>query len=323
MDVPTLVDQVGTLLEEHYVFPDIATRLRTTLTSGLADGRYDTEDLPSLAAAVTLDLQSINGDPHLRLLHHAEPLPEGYGEDDVDREWMQAWADSACGGVARAERLPGNIGHLELRPVLFPTVVAADAVAGAMAILASTDALLLDLRGCVGGEPTMVVMICGYLFDEPTELSGLYERAGDRYRQMWSLPHGQRRVFGGRKPIFVLTSSATFSGGEAVGYDLQQHGRAVVIGERTRGGAHPRRGFRVHPQLEATIPVARSIHPVSGTNWEGTGITPDHEVPAEAALPTAYRMALEQVVAAAGGQQTAGHDEARATLAGLLAAAAS
>ncbi|MGI8691709.1 MAG: S41 family peptidase [Geodermatophilaceae bacterium] len=47
--------------------------------------------------------------------------------------------------------------------------------------------------------------------------------------------------------MYVLTSGATFSGGEALAYDLQQLGRATVVGERTRGGAHPRRGFRVQP----------------------------------------------------------------------------
>jgi len=93
----------------------------------------------------------------------------------------------------------------------------------------------------------------------------------------------------------VLTSAATFSGAEALGYDLQQLGRATVVGERTRGGAHPRRAFRIDAHLEATIPVARAVSPITGTNWEGTGIVPDVHVPADEALPTAYRMALERL----------------------------
>jgi C-terminal processing protease CtpA/Prc len=73
----------------------------------------------------------------------------------------------------------------------------------------------------------------------------------------------------------VLTGATTFSGGEQLSYDLQQLGRATIIGERTRGGANARKGFRVHPHLEATISVAEAVHPKTGTNWEGTGVTPD------------------------------------------------
>jgi C-terminal processing protease CtpA/Prc len=101
--------------------------------------------------------------------------------------------------------------------------------------------------------------------------------------------------FGGTKPVYVLTSPRTFSGAEELAYDLQQLGRAVVVGERTGGGAHPRRGFRVHPHLEATIPTGRAINPVSGTNWELVGVTPDLEVPADEALVHAHREALRKL----------------------------
>jgi hypothetical protein len=66
-----------------------------------------------------------------------------------------------------------------------------------------------------------------------------------------------------------------------------------------RGGAHLREGFRIHPHLQATIPVARPVSPASGTNWEGTGVTPDFEVPADDAFRAAYRRALDHVLSLA------------------------
>jgi C-terminal processing protease CtpA/Prc len=168
-------------------------------------------------------------------------------------------------------------------------------MAAATQLLAHTDALILDLRATFGGDPDMVALVCGYLFDEPTHLNSMYERDGERIRQSWSPAYVPGPRFGGRKPVYVLTSAATFSGGEGLSYDLQQQGRATVVGERTRGGAHPRIGVRVHPHLELTIPVARPIHPVSGTNWEGCGVAPDVEVPAGEAFEVAYKTALEAV----------------------------
>ncbi len=98
--------------------------------------------------------------------------------------------------------------------------------------------------------------------------------------------------FGGTRPVYVLTSGATFSGAEELSYDLQQLGRATIVGETTGGGAHPRRGFAVHPHLEVTIPTARAVNPVSGTNWELVGVIPDIAVPADEALDRAHREAL-------------------------------
>ncbi len=97
---------------------------------------------------------------------------------------------------------------------------------------------------------------------------------------------------GGRYPADEQTLAA------AVTEDLQQLKRATIVGERTRGGAHAREGFRVHPHLEATISVARAVNPVTGTNWEGTGVTPDVEVPADQARDWAHRHATERLAVA-------------------------
>ena len=59
--------------------------------------------------------------------------------------------------------------------------------------------------------------------------------------------------------------------------------------------ANAREGFRVLAHLEATIPVARGVNPISGTNWEGTGVIPDIEVPAEHARHHAYQLVLAHV----------------------------
>lgn len=101
--------------------------------------------------------------------------------------------------------------------------------------------------------------------------------------------------FGAEKPLYVLTSGKTFSAGEELAYDLQQLGRAQVVGEATRGGAHPRDGWTVHPHLELSVPVARAVNPVSGTNWEGTGVRPDAPCGAEDALDRALSLAVARL----------------------------
>jgi C-terminal processing protease CtpA/Prc len=286
------------------------------LAAGLAEGRYPAGER-GLAEAVTADLQSVNGDKHLRLLYHDRPIAHREPGDDAEEYATVArWAQQTCGGVASVQRLAGNVGYLDLQPILFPAVIGGELITAAMSLVAATEALIIDVRQCLGGEPSMVAFLISYLWDhDPAQLTGLQERQDDRPRQSWTLPYVPGCRFGRAKPVYALTSAATFSGGEQLAYDLQQLRRAVIVGETTRGGGHAREGFRVGPHLEATISVAAAVNPVSGTSWEGTGVTPDIQVPAAQARDEAHRLALEQVAAADGPQAA----EARSALAALIA----
>jgi hypothetical protein len=295
-DITAITRELAGLVAEQYVFPSLGADLSRLLEDRLADGRDSlVPDEESLAAALTQELQSLNGDKHLRLLHSPSELPE---RDDEAAELaaMAAWAERTAGGIARAELLDGNVGYLDLQPVLFPPSIAGEAVAAAMTLIAPADALLIDVRQCLGGTPDMVAMFCTYLFGpEPVHLIDMISRpAADgtaEVRQSWTMPFAPGRRFGPDKPVFVLTSGTTFSGGEELAYDLQQLGRGTVVGERTRGGAHPVERFRIRPHLQAAIPVARALSPASGGNWEGTGVLPDVPVAAGEALDAACQRA--------------------------------
>lgn len=134
-----------------------------------------------------------------------------------------------------------------------------------------------------------------YLFgDSETHLNSIYDSATKHTRDFWTLAYlpGSRYV---DKPVYVLTSGFTFSAGEEFAYNLQALKRATLIGETTRGGAHPTDRFPVSKTVEITVPVARSINPVTGTNWEGVGVVPDIALPAEEAFGHAYTLALKHV----------------------------
>jgi len=313
-ELTRIVGQIRTLVAAHYVFPDVAAAVSRVLADGLAEGQSPAE-ARSLATSVTADLQSVNGDKHLRLLYHEQALPQRTpGDDSEEYAAMARWAGMACGGVACLQRLTGNVGYLDLQPVLFPAAISGESITAAMTLLAGTDALIIDLRHCLGGEPAMAAFIISYLWDhEPAQLSGLSERS--QLTQAWTLAYVPGGRFGKVKPVYVLTSAATFSGGEQLAYDLQQLGRATIIGERTRGGAHAREGFTVHPHLEATISVASAVNPKTGGNWEGAGVTPDLQTPAAQTKDTAYRLALQDVTAAGGASAA----EARTALAEIQA----
>src|SRR5262249_50927356 len=122
---------------------------------------------------------------------------------------------------------------------------------------------------------------------------------GDRTQQFWTLPWvpGPRYT---NKPVYVLTSARTFSGAEEFAYNLKALKRATLIGETTGGGANPGDEFLLAPHYAAFIPTGRAVNPVTGTNWEGTGVAPDIAVPAAEAMKVAQRLGLEHVIAQLG-----------------------
>jgi hypothetical protein len=290
-----VIDETARLLTEHYVFPEIAEQLTGLLQRRLTEGAYDVDDTEELARLVTTDLQSVNGDRHLRLKHHAAPVSTKRGA--ATRDAMRRDFDTSLGGAPRVQLLDGGVALVELAPMLFPLEWAAEPLSAALTLASRAQALIVDLRANRGGDPDTVAFVCSYLLDERTHLNTMHWRDGERSEQSWSLPYVPGARFGGSKPLYVLSSDSTFSAAEELAYDLQQLGRAVVVGEPTRGGAHPCQGWTLHPHLEATVPVGRAINPVSGTNWEDTGVQPDIPCAAADALDHAHALALARLAA--------------------------
>ena len=205
MDVNVVVGQVVDLLDEHYVFPEIGKQIGRLLRQRLDTGAYAGLSAEELGAKVTADLQSINGDGHTRLRYHAGALPDDHGDAAADAVRRRELAAEWAGGIAQVRLLDDNIGYLQLAPLLFAPGVAGSAVGAAMTLLADTKALILDVRQCLGGDPRMVALICGYLFDDEAVLvNNLRDRTGE-ILQLWTSPAVPGRRYGSARPVAVLT----------------------------------------------------------------------------------------------------------------------
>ena len=292
-----VIDTILKRLNDSYVFPEVAKAMETSLRDRVAKGEYDQiSSSRAFSETLTKDLQAVSKDKHLRVRYshevlperqpRAEPTAEQREQERRDMSWMNY-------GFEKVERLRGNTGYISFRGFFGPEL-GADAVASAMNFVAGTDALIIDLRTNGGGDPEMVALICSYLFGpEPVHLNDLYWREGNRTEQFWT----RKEVAGKRylnKDVYVLTSKYTFSGAEEFAYNLKNLKRATIIGETTGGGAHPGGGFRINEHFSMFVPTGRAISPITKSNWEGTGVKPDIEVPADQALTLARLLALKK-----------------------------
>ena len=165
------------------------------------------------------------------------------------------------------------------------------------------DALIVDLRRNGGGSPEQIRFIQSYLFDAPTLLNTLHWRddarpGGYRIDEFRTSANVEGKRYGQSKPVIVLTSSVTFSGGEEFAYNLQTRRRATLIGETTGGGAHPGAQFDLGHGLAAHLSTGRAVNPLTNANWEGTGVKPDIAVAADDALRRAQLELLKTMIAA-------------------------
>jgi hypothetical protein len=299
IDTGERADVIAAVLKEllqSYVYPEKAKDMEAAIRARQKNGEYEAiTSAAALARTLTAHLREVSHDKHLHVDYLAG-FPGGPGPraGPPNRDQMAKRLAARNYGFRKVERLEGNVGYLELDGFL-PAEFAAETAAAAMSFLANTDALIIDLRHNGGGDPSMVAFLCSYFFDaKPVHLNDLYHRPDDSTHQWWTLPYvpGRRYL---DKEVYLLTSKRTFSAAEEFAYDLQSLKRATIIGETTGGGAHPGKGHRINDHFMMFVPTGRAINPVTKTNWEGTGVKPDVEVPAEKALETAHRKAREKL----------------------------
>jgi hypothetical protein len=296
-----VIDGVNALLKEYYVEPTTAQQMADAVNTHENKGEYDAiSDGDAFAARLTKDLRDVSHDRHLRVDFNPFKMPPRTKPTPEDEaRFHQQMEQNNC-AFGKVEILPQNIGYVKFDGFMDasfcgPTVVAT------MGFVAHTDALIFDLRQNGGGQPAMVTLIASYLFDKPTHLIDIYNRKEDSTTQNWTLSYlpGPRLT---RQPVFVLTSKRTFSGAEEFAFDLKNQKRATIVGETTGGGAHPVSGHPVADYFMVGVPFAKSLDPVTKTNWEGSGVEPDVKVPAADALSTAQKLAMEKIQAKKAGK---------------------
>jgi hypothetical protein len=295
-----VIDSVGVALNEIYVFPDVAKKMEKHLRDQYKKNAYkEITSTRDFAQKLTEDMQEISKDRHLHLDYFSDEDIAGFVNDTLtDDERARNLQAQQRGnfGFRQIEMLPGNVGYLRFDGFSDAGQAGATAIA-AMNFLAYADAIIFDLRQNGGGSPSMIQLISSYLFEEPVHLNSFYIRKEDTVNQFWT----QSYVQGPRMTsadAYVLTSARTFSAAEEFTYNLKNLKRATIVGETTGGGAHPVDGrFFPNFNLAMSLPFGRAVNPITGTNWEGTGVAPDIGAPETEAKDVAYQDALKKILA--------------------------
>lgn len=297
-----VVEAVIAQVKARHYSADKAALAERMLRSRLRRGDYDAITAhQELANVLTEHLVSDGQDAHFIVIYSAQPVPRNMplpwepASPEVEKfragreERRRRMALREAYGIARVERLDGNVGYLRLTSFPEPKY-AAEAAASAMRLLSATDALIIDLRGNGGGDNQLVALYLGWLLPERTHVLDTVWKG--RPREQLHTPASPPAGRYGDKEVYVLTDRGTFSAAETLAYDLQARKRARVVGETTQGGANPGVALPVDEHFVVGVPMGQTVHALTKTNWEGVGVKPDLAAPAEDALRTAQVAAL-------------------------------
>ena len=300
------VRELATQLEDNFVFPEVGKAYAAMLRTNLAAGKYAAfADSSAFADAVTSDLQAVHKDGHLRVRRvpaeaQAGPRRERRGPPPgFNAVSKSGWL---ADGVAyiRFEGFPGSE----------PTMAA---LRSFLDKHKQAKTLIIDARTHRGGGLDEMDLLFPQLYPKPTLLVGMDTRIaveqrrgnpvegqaslrkvagpeGVVRREHWAQPAAQASGLS-RAQVFLLTSNRTGSAGEHLALALKRTRRATLIGETTRGMGHYGGVIPLGHGFGAFIPVGRTFDPDTNQGWEGTGVKPDVEVPADQALDEALKRA--------------------------------
>ena len=314
-DRAVILQTLAAKMNANYIEPTIAERAGKAIAMKNAEGGYaSATTAQAFSEVLAKDLREFSGDLHFGAEFDEQFREQSATNDIPSRAEMDSMRDEAMRrgyDIEKVERLPGNVGYIELR-AFGPTEFVGPAYTAAMSLMAGTDALILDLRRNGGGSPASVAYLMSHFFPlgDIRHLNDLYFRPTNETLQFWTVPTVAPRY---DKPVYVLTSARTFSGGEECAYNFQTQKRATLVGETTGGGANPVSPYSVGNGIVVAIPTGRAINPVTKTNWEHVGVKPEIAVPAAQALQTAHAAILRSLIGAAK------DDNERAKLQRLLA----
>lgn len=154
--------------------------------------------------------------------------------------------------------------------------------------LANADALIIDLRQADHASLSVALQLLSYFVEPGTAIAKLQKQ-----RQVETIhTPAQASPFKPSMPIYIVNSAFVAGSWEFFGYTLQQHHKAVIVGEETMGVGYLSQTYPVSDHLAIRLNHALITHPQTGNHWDNQGVIPDFPHTSATAFDQAYQLAL-------------------------------
>lgn len=277
-----IINTALTLLKENYIFPERIPKIESIIKNKFESKAYaGFNTLFDFLEQLDADLETSGNDRHLDIFYGPKivlnlkndvlPQPEKVAPPEYIK--MLQYENFK---LRKAERLDGNIGYFKLNGFV-ELEYSKEAIVGAMNFLANSSTIILDLRENGGGSAATSAFLMSYFLPDSTKLGEFKRKKNNETVQLWtSTDPAIKKLL--TVPLYILVSSKTSSGAEQAAYGLQQFKRATIIGEQTNGEGNPGLRFIINDNLYMMVPTTVNVNAITGTNWDGVGVTPDIKI---------------------------------------------
>lgn len=302
---PALVLEMAKIMLDNYCFPENLVGMQEAIQQAISSGEIlHISDRKTLAAVLTAGVQGALNDPRLTVSYEPNYIP-------ITPPALQSLPTEQLirliRNTVKLEVMDNNVGYLRI-----DRIIGQETVSKLGRLLhdniwkkvAHTSAMIFDLRFSTAGELSGLPYIVSYFSDsEPLlHIDTIYERPTNSTKELWTMPTLLGERYGKRKELIVLISKRTMGAAEALAYILKHLKRAIIVGERSAGGSVKVEKLSVGDSgFYITVPVARSVNPVTGQSWEVSGVSPSVTVNPKEAIGKAksligIRKAIPKVV---------------------------
>ncbi|WP_448547241.1 S41 family peptidase [Thalassotalea fusca] len=293
-----VVRAIADKLAQEYVFPEKGKQLSEQLLKHVEIEKFNSVTQgDEFARLLTEKLQELSQDKHLQVEYNAHPVPadDPNAEADKGAFELEMWQAQNF-GFEKIERLPFNIGYFKLS-AFGPTEHVGKLLASTMTLLSNSDALIIDLCGNFGGEEQTVQLLLSYFFEQPTHTLTMITPKENMAVQHWTTTYVEGPRYNENKEVIILVDKNTVSAAEDFSYAMKHFKRATIVGEQTGGAANSGDFVAITDHFSMFLPTARGVSPVTQTNWEKTGVTPDVKSTSDEALNEAQMQYLTNLLA--------------------------
>lgn len=283
-EVESAIETISKIITEKYVFPTRGRAIAERLLQELRKGKFRHvkawNEVDSIATEI---LRDFSRDGHLYVRNNPEMVKELLVEkNDVkdnssdDAFYYGEGAVRNNFGFKEVKILEGNIGYIKVTQINI-SEESLPVLYASMRFIHNTKALIVDLQDNHGGGSAVGEVFESFFLPKGTPLLEFKSREGENHISktvVWLLEAKYD------KPLYIMTNNGTASAAEAFAFVLQAKKRAIVVGQRSAGGAHMSSWYPVNEYLYISVSTGAPTLPGTEISWEQKGVQPDHIVEA-------------------------------------------
>ncbi len=283
-EVESAIKTMSGIIDDNYVFPAKGEKIRKHLLQELKKGRFKhVMTWNALDSISTKVLRDFSGDGHMYVKNDPAMVKElsrtkndVEGDSGDDQFYYGVDAVKNNFGFNEVKLLEGNIGYIKLSQINI-SEKSLPVLSASMQFIANTKSLVIDLQNNHGGGSSIGSVFESYFLPKETPLLEFKNREGKNHMVKtvgWLLDPKYD------KPLYIMINNGTASAAEAFAFALQFRKRAIIVGQRSAGGAHMNSWYPVNEHLYISVSTGAPTIPGTEISWEQKGIQPDHVVEA-------------------------------------------